>query len=83
MEMRGRKSKHHEEGSEAFEKQKKNREYYMKFKSKHPGYYKKIKNTNVETIIEEDIKTDKNDIITNLKSIIQQLNKLISSFKNI
>ena len=84
MESRGRKPTQHEIASEAFQKQKKNREYYMKFKSKHPGYYKKLKNPNVETIIEEeveeDIKTNKNDIINSLKSLIKQLNKLISEF---
>ena len=52
----------------------------MKFKIKHPGYYKKLKTENVETIIEEDIKTDKIEIINSLKSIIKQLNKLLSEF---
>ena len=78
MESRGRKSKTYEVGSEAFEKQLKNHIYYMKFKDKHPNYYKKLKNPNVETIIESE--NDKNDIINNLKSLIKQLKKIISMF---
>ena len=79
MEMRGRKSKNHEEGSEEFEKQLKNHQYYMKFKEKHPNYYKKLKNPNkhLESVV-EDNKTNKNEIVKSLKSIVIQLNRLIS-----
>ena len=78
-ERRGRKSTNHEVGSEAFEKQLKNHIYYMKFKEKHPNYYKKLKNPNkhLETVV-EDNKTNNNEIVKSLKSIVIQLNRLIS-----
>ena len=79
MEMRGRKATNHEVGSEEFEKQLKNHQYYMKFKTVHPNYYKKLKNPNkhLETVV-EDNKTNNNEIINSLKSIVSQLNRLIS-----
>ena len=51
----------------------------MKFKEKHPNYYKKLKNPNkhLETVVEEE-KINNNEIIKSLKSIISQLNRLIS-----
>ena len=77
-ERRGRKSTNHEVGSEAFEKQLKNHQYYIKFKTSHPNYYKKLKSPNkhLETVV-EDNKTNNNDIIKSLKSIVIQLNRLI------
>ena len=77
-ERRGRKSTNHEVGSEAFEKQLKNHIYYMKFKEKHPNYYKKLKNPNkhLETVVEEE-KINNIEIVKSLKSIISQLNRLI------
>ena len=39
-ESRGRKAHSHELGTEEFEKQLKNHQYYIKFKEKHPNYYK-------------------------------------------
>ena len=79
MESRGRKAHSHELGSEEFEKQLKNHQYYIKFKEKHPNYYKKLKNPNkhLETVV-EDNKTNNNEIINSLKSIVSQLNRLIS-----
>ena len=79
MESRGRKALRHEINSEAFEKQLKNHQYYMKFKEKHPNYYKKLKNPNkhLETVV-EDNKTNNNEIVKSLKSIVIQLNRLIS-----
>ena len=78
-EKRGRKSTNHEVGSEEFEKQLKNHQYYMKFKEKHPNYYKKLKNPNkhLESVV-EDNKTKNNEIVKSLKSIVIQLNRLIS-----
>ena len=78
MESRGRKAVTHEINSEAFEKQLKNHIYYMKFKEKHPNYYKKLKNPNkhLETVVEEE-KINNIEIVKSLKSIISQLNRLI------
>ena len=78
-EKRGRKATSHEAGSEEFEKQLKNHQYYMKFKEKHPNYYKKLKNPNkhLESVV-EDNKTNYNEIVKGLKSIVIQLNRLIS-----
>ena len=78
-EKRGRKAINHEVGSEAFEKQLKNHQYYIKFKTSHPNYYKKLKNPNkhLETVV-EDNKTNNNEIVKSLKSIVIQLNRLIS-----
>jgi len=78
-ERRGRKSTNHEEVSEEFEKQLKNHQYYMKFKEKHPNYYKKLKNPNKHLEnVDEDNKTNNNEIIKSLKSIVIQLNRLIT-----
>jgi molecular chaperone DnaK (HSP70) len=77
-ERRGRKAQSHELGSEEFDKQLKNHIYYMKFKEKHPNYYKKLKNPNkhLETVVEEE-KINNIEIVKSLKSIISQLNRLI------
>ena len=79
MESRGRKAVTYEINSEAYEKQLKNHIYYMKFKEKHPNYYKKLKNPNkhLETVVKEE-KINNNEIIKSLKSIVSQLNRLIS-----
>ena len=79
MESRGRKAVTCEKNSEEFQKQLKNHQYYMKFKEKHPNYYKKLKNPNkhLETVVEEE-KINNNEIIKSLKSIVSQLNRLIS-----
>ena len=57
----------------------KNHQYYIKFKEKHPNYYKKLKNPNkhLEPVV-EDNKTNNNEIINSLKSIVSQLNRIIS-----
>ena len=51
----------------------------MKFKEKHPNYYKKLKNPNKHLEnVDEDNKTNNNEIIKSLKSIVIQLNRLIT-----
>ncbi len=77
-ERRGRKAVTYEKNSEEFQKQLKNHQYYMKFKEKHPNYYKKLKNPNkhLETVVEQE-KINNNEIIKSLKSIVSQLNRLI------
>ena len=74
------------DNEESLQKQIKNHEYYLKFKNKHPDYYKKIKKVeNVDDVPKEnDELNNKNELLNKIDNIIQSLNALKNLFqKNI
>ena len=71
---------------ESLQKQIKNHEYYLKFKSKHPGYYKKNEKVEkVDDVPKENVElNNKNELLNKIDNIIQNLNALKNLFqKNI
>ena len=80
--MRGRPAKELKD-KELIKKQQKNHEYYLKFKNKHPDYYKIIKKVeNVDDVPKEnDELNNKNELLNKIDDIIQNLNALKIYFK--
>ena len=70
---RGRKPINHL-NNEALEKQKKRHEYYLKFKTNHPDYYKKIKKVEND-VPKENVELNKIDNI--IKILNEQLIELV------
>ena len=69
------------DNEESLQKQIKNHQYYLKFKNKHPDYYKKIKNVeNVDDVPKEEL-NNKNELLNKIDNIIQSLNALKIYFK--
>ena len=74
---RGRKPINHLDKTKAL-KQQKRHEYYLKFKSSHPNYYKKIKKVeNVDDVPKE------NELLNKIDNIIQSLNEKLQELKNL
>ena len=67
---------------ESLQKQIKNHQYYLKFKSKHPDYYKKIKKVEkVDDVPKENVElNNKNELLNKIDNIIQHLNALKNLF---
>ena len=64
------------DNDESLQKQIKNHEYYLKFKSKHPDYYKKIKKVEqVDEVPKEEL-NNKPEIVQEIDNIIINLNAL-------
>ena len=64
------------DNDESLKKQNKNHEYYLKFKSKHPDYYKKIKKVEqVDEVPKEEL-NNKPEIVQEIDNIIINLNAL-------
>ena len=64
------------DNDESLQKQIKNHEYYLKFKSKHPDYYKKIKKVEqVDEVPKEEL-NNKPEIVQEIDNIILNLNAL-------
>ena len=63
-------------------KQQKRHEYYLKFKSSHPDYYKKIKKVeNVDDVPKENVELNKkNELLNKIDNIIKSLNALKKLF---
>jgi len=63
-------------------KQQKNHEYYLKFKNKHPGYYKKKEKVeNTDDVPKENVELNKkNELLNKIDNIIQSLNALKKLF---
>ena len=82
--MRGR-PKAELKDEELIKKQQKNHEYYLKFKNKHPGYYKKEKvEIKVDDVPNEnDESNNKNEVLNKIDNIILNLNALKNYFKKI
>ena len=83
--MRGR-PKTELKDEELIKKQQKNHEYYLKFKNKHPGYYKKNEKVEkVDDVPKENVElNNKNELLNKIDNIIQSLNALKNLFqKNI
>jgi hypothetical protein len=79
--MRGRPAKELKD-EDLIKKQQKNHEYYLKFKNKHPDYYKKIKKVeNVDDVPKENVELNKkNELLNKIDNIIQSLNALKKLF---
>ena len=82
--MRGRPAKELKD-EDLIKKQQKNHEYYLKFKNKHPGYYKKkekVENVeNVDDVPKENVELNKkNELLKKIDNIIQSLNALKKLF---
>ena len=80
--MRGRPAKELKD-EDLIKKQQKNHEYYLKFKNKHPDYYKKIKKVeNVDDDVpKENVELNKkNELLNKIDNIIQSLNALKKLF---
>ena len=75
---RGRKAINHLDETKAL-KQQKRHEYYLKFKSSHPDYYKKNqkKVENVDDVPKENVELNKID------NIIKILNEKLIELKNL
>lgn len=74
------------DNDESLKKQIKNHEYYLKFKNKHPDYYKKIKKVeNVDDVPKENVveSNNKNELLNKIDNIILNLNALKNYFKKI
>ena len=73
------------DNEESLQKQIKNHQYYLKFKSNHPDYYKKIKKVeNVDDVPKENVELNKkNELLNKIDNIIQSLNALKKLFKKI
>ena len=68
------------DNEESLQKQIKNHQYYLKFKNKHPDYYKKIKKVeNVDDVPKEEL-NNKNELLNKIDNIIQSLNALKNLF---
>ena len=66
------------DNEESLQKQIKNHQYYLKFKSNHPDYYKKIKKVeNVNDVPKENVELNKID------NIIKILNEKLIELKNL
>ena len=66
------------DNDESLQKQIKNHQYYLKFKSNHPDYYKKIKKVeNVDDVPKE------NELLNKINNIIQSLNEQLQELKNL
>ena len=76
--MRGRPAKVLKD-EELIKKQQKKHEYYIKFKNKHPGYFKKEKVENVDDVPKEEL-NNKNELLNKIDNIIQNLNALKNLF---
>ena len=64
------------DNDESLQKQIKNHEYYLKFKNKHPDYYKKIKKVEqVDEVPKEEL-NNKPEIVQEIDNIIINLNAL-------
>ena len=70
------------DNEESLQKQIKNHQYYLKFKSNHPDYYKKIKKVeNVDDVPKENVELNKkNELLNKIDNIIQSLNALKKLF---
>ena len=70
------------DNEQSLQKQIKNHEYYLKFKSKHPDYYKKIKKVEkVDDVPKENVElNNKNELLNKIDNIIQHLNALKNLF---
>ena len=71
------------DNEESLQKQIKNHQYYLKFKSNHPDYYKKIKKVeNVDDDVpKENVELNKkNELLNKIDNIIQSLNALKNLF---
>jgi hypothetical protein len=71
------------DNEESLQKQIKNHQYYLKFKSNHPDYYKKIKKVeNVDDDVpKENVELNKkNELLNKIDNIIQSLNALKKLF---
>lgn len=70
------------DNEESLQKQIKNHQYYLKFKSNHPDYYKKIKKVeNVDDVPKENVELNKkNELLNKIDNIIQSLNALKNLF---
>ena len=76
--MRGRPAKELKD-EDLIKKQQKNHEYYLKFKSKHPDYYKKEKVD--DDVPKENVELNKkNELLNKIDNIIQSLNALKKLF---
>ena len=75
--MRGRPAKELKD-EELIKKQIKNHEYYLKFKSKHPGYYKKNEKVEkVDDVPKENVElNNRNELLNKIDNIVQNLNAL-------
>ena len=70
------------DSEESLRKQQKNHEYYLKFKNKHPGYYKKEK-VEKDDEVDEDVQKEekielnnKTELLDRIDNMIQNLNAL-------
>ena len=73
------------DNEQSLQKQIKNHEYYLKFKSKHPGYYKKNEKVEkvekVDDVPKENVEmNNRNELLNRIDNIVQHLNALKNLF---